>query len=830
MLKTLNASYFRKLLGREPKAVSDDVRCQINDSLAPFGLRDAEDANTVVELPLPDWAGSLAEEIADATKPYEDGWEGMVSLVTSVSPSFPSNFNCPSGWSFWDKRDRTWKSLSKVPSGKTMILDMESVKLPSGKWHPTCAVCMSSQGWLVWKADFSAIEDVSVIPFTTDNHIVGYNVSYDRSFLAPEYLLAESGNKFYDLMSMWVVTHGMTNQQRTAFGTFSDDEDDMDKPMWAYKTSTNGLAAAYKFYTGKALEKGVRDQIVGLGLDWVSEHIAEVIGYCALDVLATHELGGHLVPAYSAHRPSDINRYGLVALGSCWVPLSADRYEGYYDRCESSLVAAKDKINELLMDAATAYMSGDKKDESCLDWELAKTGKNKGLPVWYRKVLSDYVKGNLTLSQRFAPIVLETKWDGEDLYWEDGWRTAQDFVPHPTNRGAKVTNMFLKDFADLYETGFISVPAEVKPLVAEKISTLNWVSLRKRVAEIHTESPEGFPVAIPMMVVNGTATGRATDKIWQVAPNPKKNRIGTELKSLVAPIPGYVFVGADVDGQESWLAACHGDEQLGVAGSTPFGFMVAGGAKSKKTDAPSVISKTLGISRDNAKPMLYGTLYGQGLKGGVDVLLKSDPSMGETGAKHKASDFLKVFKGGKNNYGSYFGGMASAAFDKMERLADGKRPATILTRARMTFALADCQDYKPTRVNWLVQGSGVDFRDLLVLLTRSFYAKLGVIGRLIVTVHDEIRTMVKEEHVDKAVYALQLAHLYTRAAFIDAHGLDDIAAGVAWFSEVDVDAHCLRKDPKDPQVTPTQEALPLGYTVSPQQLYDRLSVLRAQED
>jgi DNA polymerase gamma 1 len=112
---------------------------------------------------------------------------------------------------------------------------------------------------------------------------------------------------------------------------------------------------------------------------------------------------------------------------------------------------------------------------------------------------------------------------------------------------------------------------------------------------------------------------------------------------------------------------------------------------------------------------------------------------------------------------------------------------------------------------------------MLVILTKWFYKRFGVDGRLVITIHDEIRTCVRTEHVTRAIYALQLAHLYVRAGFILAHKLDNIPAGVAWFSAVDVDSTCLRKDPRDPQVTPTQDALPLGYTVNAQELYIELT-------
>ena len=48
----------------------------------------------------------------------------------------------------------------------------------------------------------------------------------------------------------------------------------------------------------------------------------------------------------------------------------------------------------------------------------------------------------------------------------------------------------------------------------------------------------------------------------------QKDRIGSELKALSEAPPGFVFVGADVDSQEQWIAALLGDKykRTGKAG------------------------------------------------------------------------------------------------------------------------------------------------------------------------------------------------------------------------------------------------------------------------
>jgi DNA polymerase gamma 1 len=99
---------------------------------------------------------------------------------------------------------------------------------------------------------------------------------------------------------------------------------------------------------------------------------------------------------------------------------------------------------------------------------------------------------------------------------------------------------------------------------------------------------------------------------------------------------------------------------------------------------------------------------------------------------------------------------------------------------------------------------------MLLLLTKSFFDKLKVDGIIMLTIHDEIRCCVKEDSKLRAVYAIQLAHLYVRAAFLDTYGMEAIPTGVAYFSLVDVDK-VLRKEPLDACVTPSQpDGLPLG--------------------
>lgn len=58
------------------------------------------------------------------------------------------------------------------------------------------------------------------------------------------------------------------------------------------------------------------------------------------------------------------------------------------------------------------------------------------------------------------------------------------------------------------------------------------------------------------------------------ASNAYKDRLGSELKSMIQVPPGFSLVGADVDSQELWIASLIGDAQFaGQHGSTAFGWM-----------------------------------------------------------------------------------------------------------------------------------------------------------------------------------------------------------------------------------------------------------------
>ena len=107
-----------------------------------------------------------------------------------------------------------------------------------------------------------------------------------------------------------------------------------------------------------------------------------------------------------------------------------------------------------------------------------------------------------------------------------------------------------------------------------------------------------------------------------------------------------------------------------------------------------------------------------------------------------------------------------------------------------------------SRVNWVVQSSGVDYLHLLLVSVRWMIERYGIGARLAITIHDEVRYLVEEREQFRLALALQIANLWTRLMFACAVGIPDLPLSVAFFSAIDFDS-VLRKEVDMDCVTPS---------------------------
>jgi DNA polymerase gamma 1 len=405
-------------------------------------------------------------------------------------------------------------------------------------------------------------------------------------------------------------------------------------------------------------------------------------------------------------------------------------------------------------------------------------------------------------------------------------------LPHKDGEEANVGNPLGKTFVKYVQDGTLRSPGNEATEALDLNSLCSyWISARDRILNqlvvwqksdrsLGLPNPpsrrEKYGIILPQVIPMGTVTRRAIEKTWLTASNAKKNRVGSELKAMVRAPEGYAIVGADVDSEELWISSCMGDAQFGLHGASAIGWMTLEGTKSAGTDLHSKTANILGISRDQAKVFNYSRIYGAGMRHAVLLLLQSNPSMRAEEAQKLAENLYASTKG-KNTHRTdlfdrkfWYGGTESFLFNKLEEIALSDRPQTPALGCGVTYALSKeflpegfGTDYLPSRINWVVQSSGVDYLHMLIVSMTYLIKKYDIQARYLISVHDELRYLVVEEDKYRAALALQIANLWTRCMFAFKLGMDDLPQGVAFFSAVDID-RVLRKEVDMPCVTPSQ--------------------------
>ncbi|KAK7436142.1 DNA polymerase family A [Colletotrichum acutatum] len=497
--------------------------------------------------------------------------------------------------------------------------------------------------------------------------------------------------------------------------------------------------------------------------------------------------------------------------------------------------------------------------------------KKPGMPKWYKDLFpKNDAPIAISVRTRIAPILLRLSWDNHPLFWSDkyGWTFKVAFdeaetyaqkqmvecdfsdsdtdaallkeegiffkLPHKDGPTARCVNPMAKSYLSYFEKGTLSSEyAYAKEALEMNASCSYWISARDRIrsqmvvyeddlsvndekasskGEKSAEEVQGY--ILPQIIPMGTITRRAVENTWLTASNAKKNRVGSELKSMVKAPPGYCFVGADVDSEELWIASLVGDATFKLHGGNAIGFMTLEGTKAAGTDLHSRTAGILGITRNDAKVFNYGRIYGAGLKFAGQLLRQFNPNLSEQETNATASKLYATTKGTKTNRSVlskrpfWRGGTESFLFNKLEEFAAQERPRTFVLGAGITEALMrrfiNQNGYLTSRINWAVQSSGVDYLHLLIVSMDYLTRRFNIDARLAITVHDEIRYLVKNHDKYRAAMALQVANVWTRAMFSQQVGIHDLPQSVAYFSAIDID-HVLRKEVDMDCITPSHK-------------------------
>ena len=173
------------------------------------------------------------------------------------------------------------------------------------------------------------------------------------------------------------------------------------------------------------------------------------------------------------------------------------------------------------------------------------------------------------------------------------------------------------------------------------------------------------------------------------------------------------------------------------------------------------------------------------MKFAIQLLHQFNPSISDIEAERFATELYESTKGHKskskalnNNKPFWRGGTESVVFNKLEAIAEQDVPRTPVLACAITEALMQRYinkgGFMPSRINWAIQSSGVDYLHLLIVSMEYLIKNFTIDARLSITVHDEIRYLVKEKDAFRAALALQISNLWTRAMFSEQVGINDI--------------------------------------------------------
>lgn len=808
-----------------------------------FGVEAPDETYTYKGLALPEAMPSLQEMNSRLMARWDKVDARIAALLVRSDAHCPTR--TPVGWS--KATAKGFVAIDRPGDGLSGILDFETIKVAANDWRPVCGVYVTTEGLFIYRANPKLPKEAlaRTVSIGRKNLYVGHSVGYDLGFITEEMSHQPSGSIAYCTLGSHILVSGVSNQQQGLLKL--KDEEDFACPPWLEYAAPADLAAVYQHYTGKDLSKDVRDLIVFGGWNWVRSNQELVLKYCFQDCVATQEVLSHLYPLWLDAMPDAGCRLGTLYQHNMLVPL-APEFDDYYRRAEDAyqkingeiatiLLKAADKVKDTILAKCQVGQLGEQEEASedspswtqnkkryqmvpvvemtvaekhqleQLEWKPIKSKVWGEVPTWYASFADEP-----TIGKRCVPIILGITWCESLIQYDriKGWRyrdtdgsLAQ--LPSPEKQGMPVHSPFIKGYTTLgSEPGEQEVVPQLgsatpggMALLTSLMATMYWRSFRARVEALPATKVHGGDYKVVKPQASRTISNRVADKVWMVMSHPKAHRIGSHLRWLIQPPPGYCFVKADIDSQELDLFASVGDSSHGHYGYTPLGKSLRTGSKEKGTDPHSLLGALVGIeNRTLMKNLNYGATYGLGKKGATDYVQKANPKWLRAEAQTLAVRILVKQQGERSELsGRFQGGMGSASFNAVAEICGQRRPRTPYGNMALSIPLskAGVRAYSTTFRNWAIQASGSCMTTKLLAVITELCYQWQVPGKLVLTVHDEICFMAREEYGEQLAAIFQLAHILVRADITDCLGLDGIPCNGAWFSSVEID-YVFRKE------------------------------------
>lgn len=286
-----------------------------------------------------------------------------------------------------------------------------------------------------------------------------------------------------------------------------------------------------------------------------------------------------------------------------------------------------------------------------------------------------------------------------------------------------------------------------------------------------------------------------------------------------------LFVRYWFDSQESVILGVYADSYFGACGSSPYGHILLVGDKANKDDIHWVTAKDAGVSRDCGKSINYACAYGAGFRTVLNTIRTFHPEISEGQAEIFAKKAVESLKG-KKDYDTrrFYGGTGSLFFNKILDMLDDPHPYTPLLGSKIQPSLipTNCKEHgSPSQMNWFVQscGGSTGMLGAIICAAAWLFKKyhLEENTRFLVSIHDEVWFLAKEEDSELVAYLLQIAHLWVWSLLHYKMGILEMPLNRAFASGIAID-QILRKDCTKPVLTPTFKYDKIGREVTMNQL------------
>lgn len=160
---------------------------------------------------------------------------------------------------------------------------------------------------------------------------------------------------------------------------------------WVDISSINNLADVHALYVGgEPLKKEPRDLFVKGSMADIRTNFQDLMQYCALDVLATHEVFIQQLPLFMERCPHPVTLAGMLEMGVCYLPVNQN-WKRYLEDAQTTYEELQRKMKKSLMilaDDACQLLEDERyKNDPWLwdlDWDV-QDFKQKKIPVSKKK-------------------------------------------------------------------------------------------------------------------------------------------------------------------------------------------------------------------------------------------------------------------------------------------------------------------------------------------------------------------------------------------------------------------------------------------------------------